>query len=157
MPNLKNKYGKKTLSNRTLKLKCRPWREKNTFPSSSSLTTRILFIFRQRKTDLIRSNWITKCLFSRRHVSTNHFLGIQELKKHTISLIGKLNRFLKFKQPLLKNKTDSKNKNIHGTSCFFESFFNSLIFVFRNEDKLVAVLVYSSFGQVAISILVSSY
>ena len=55
---------------------------------------------------------------------------------------------MKYRQQLLKK--NNKSKNSHGILCMFHrSLAHS--FVFRNEEKRVAFLVYSSSRRVAIS------
>ena len=45
-----------------------------------------------------------------------------------------------------------RSKNDYGISCIL-SFISASVFFFRNEEKLVALLVYSSFMRITTSIL----
>ena len=63
-----------------------------------------------------------------------------------------MKRIMKFKQQVLKKWNNIFEKK---SCCFMQisSLLSSLVLIFRNEEKLVALLVYSSFSRVATSML----
>ena len=138
---VKVQTGKNTFIVRTLKWRCRLWRETINFPLIFSLIGRTLSIFRQKMNGPNLSDMNIKKLIVAPACS---------LQSQFFSLIGKMRRFTKFKQQVWKNKNDVKK-----SCCFMHSAssFSSFVFVFRNKEGLIALLVYSSFRGVATSML----
>ena len=112
--------------------------------------------FDRKWTNLIRRRWKSKCLFPRGHIV--YSLGICTFRRWEVlrlSLIRKVKiKYLKGKMKKKKYKFHDFSTKIHLIIIFmlFSSSVNLFIFYsLTNEEKLVALLVYSSFRRVATS------
>ena len=123
---------------------------KQLFPPSLPSLAEPFPSFDRKWTDLIRQRWISKCLFPHRHF-------VYSVKTCIIQRWKKIENFLIWKNEIkyLKWKNENKKYSIYDLStkihlliilmlisssvkvCVFHSF--------RVEEKLVALLVYSSF------------
>ena len=107
-----------------------------------------------KRTDLFRHKRLSKCLLPRQHIFHKQMYGHPIIGEIKHFLNWEMKKFMKFKQNVWKNKSDWK-KLRKKSWCFkhISYFSRSLVFVFRNEEKLIRLLVYTSFRQVVTSML----